>query len=90
MGRGVSGRVLGGGGTGVPETARDDSHASLALKIDALARNPRPGGTKKLVGEQNGWRLRVGDYRMLYEIRDSDRRILIVAIGHRREVYRRR
>jgi mRNA interferase RelE/StbE len=63
---------------------------SLAPKIDALARNPRPGGTKKLVGERNGWRLRVGDYRMLFEIHDSDRRILIVTIGHRREVYRRR
>ncbi|HVA84374.1 MAG TPA: type II toxin-antitoxin system RelE/ParE family toxin [Candidatus Binataceae bacterium] len=48
------------------------------------------GGTQKLVGERNGRRLRVGDYRILYEIRDSDRRILIVTIGHRREIYRRR
>ncbi len=64
--------------------------ASLAPRIDALTRNPRPGGTKKLVGERNGWRLRVGDYRILYEIRDSNHRVLIVTIGHRREVYRRR
>jgi mRNA interferase RelE/StbE len=64
--------------------------ASLAPKIDLLARNPRPSGTKKLVGEKNGWRLRVGDYRILYEIRDSDYRVLIVIIGHRRDVYRRR
>jgi len=66
------------------------ARASLAPKIDLLARNPRPSGTKKLVGEKNGWRLRVGDYRILYEIRDSDYRVLIVIIGHRRDVYRRR
>lgn len=64
--------------------------ASLAPRIDALARNPKPSMTKKLVGESNGWRLRIGDYRILYEIRDSNYRVLIVTIGHRREVYRRR
>lgn len=53
----------------------------------ALEENPRPQGIKKLQGE-DGYRLRVGDYRILYTIDDQTRRVIIHAIGHRREVYR--
>jgi mRNA interferase RelE/StbE len=49
---------------------------------------PRPPGCKKLSGSQNEWRVRVGDYRILYEIDDRIRRVRIYAIGHRREIYR--
>jgi mRNA interferase RelE/StbE len=61
----------------------------IGLKIDALAANPRPQGVRKLEGTENVWRLRVGDYRILYAIEDAILRILVIRIGHRREVYRR-
>lgn len=53
----------------------------------ALAEEPRPGGCKKLKGRE-GWRIRVGDYRVLYEIDDARQTVLIVHIGHRRDIYR--
>jgi mRNA interferase RelE/StbE len=60
----------------------------IAARIDALAENPRPSGVKKLQGSTDTWRFRVGDYRVLYEIRDRQLLILVVKVGHRREVYR--
>ena len=60
----------------------------VAARIDALAANPRPSGVKKLQGSADTWRLRVGDYRVLYEIRDRQLLVLVVKIGHRREIYR--
>lgn len=54
--------------------------------IRDLAENPRPPGCKKLVG-RNGWRIRVGDYRIIYEIDDSGQMITVMHIGHRRDVY---
>jgi mRNA interferase RelE/StbE len=57
-------------------------------KIEALAGNPRPPGIIKLHGEKNLWRLRVGDYRVVYAIDDHSKRIDISIIRHRREVYR--
>lgn len=63
----------------------------IAARImDALARlkdQPRPPGCKKLRGE-NAWRIRVGDYRVVYEIHDKVLHVVVVTIGHRREVYR--
>ena len=60
----------------------------VAARIDALAENPRPSGVKKLQGDANTWRLRAGDYRIIYTIEDNRLVILVVKIGHRREVYR--
>jgi len=57
--------------------------------VDALSRNPRPSGVKKLMGSDN-WRVRVGDYRVIYSIHDSTLTILIIKIGHRREIYHER
>lgn len=54
--------------------------------IRDLAENPRPPGCKKLVG-RSGWRIRVGDYRIIYEIDDSGQMITVMHIGHRRDVY---
>jgi mRNA interferase RelE/StbE len=48
---------------------------------------PRPPGCKKLRGE-NAWRIRVGDYRIIYEIHDQISQVIVVTVGHRREVYR--
>lgn len=56
-------------------------------RIDALARDPRPPGSKKLRGYVNRWRIRVGDYRVIYEVYDKDLLVLIVKIGHRSDVY---
>jgi len=55
--------------------------------IDGLADNPRPINCQKLKG-RGGWRIRAGDYRVVYDIDDSVRTMMIVNIGHRREVYR--
>lgn len=59
----------------------------LADVIDDLAENPRPPGAKKLVG-QNGYRVRQGDYRILYLIDDRARLVRIYRVGNRRDVYR--
>jgi len=60
----------------------------LKIKIDALSTDPRPDGIVKLIGEDNLYRLRVGDYRIIYALQDKKLVVLIVKIGHRREVYR--
>jgi mRNA interferase RelE/StbE len=61
----------------------------IARRIDSLANNPYPSGIKKLEGEDELYRLRVGDYRILYQIKNDVLLVLVVSVGHRREVYRR-
>jgi mRNA interferase RelE/StbE len=56
-------------------------------RLLALKETPRPSGVKKLQGEES-YRLRIGDYRVLYTIDDNSKQVFIIAIGHRREVYR--
>lgn len=56
--------------------------------IQALAKNPRPPGSRKLVGTDNDWRVRVGDYRIIYEIADEIRIVRINRVRHRKDVYR--
>jgi len=58
-------------------------------QIRILAENPRPSGCRKLTGLKNDWRIRVGDYRVLYEIDEKARAVRIMRVRHRREVYRR-
>ena len=60
----------------------------ISAVLDDLQNNPRPPGAKKLTGAE-GWRVRKGDYRILYTVADEARLIRIYRIGHRREVYRR-
>jgi len=55
--------------------------------IRELSAEPRPEGCRKLAG-RNGWRIRVGNYRVIYEIDDSNRTVIILHIGHRRDIYR--
>ena len=58
-------------------------------KLDTLANNPRPRGVKKLSGrKKEGWRIRAGDYRILYRIDDDKELVLIYRIRHRAEAYR--
>lgn len=54
--------------------------------VATLAENPRPNGSKKLAGRK-GWRIREGDYRVIYEVDDVSRQVTILDIGHRRDIY---
>ena len=56
--------------------------------VDALAENPRPEGCRKLAGHDARFRVRSGDYRAIYEVRDRVLVVLVVTVGHRRDVYR--
>jgi mRNA interferase RelE/StbE len=61
----------------------------IKQRIDSLALNPYPQGIKKIEGEEGLYRLRVGDYRILYQVKTKILLVLIVGIGHRRDIYRR-
>jgi mRNA interferase RelE/StbE len=56
-------------------------------KMLALADDPRPPGVKKLAGEDNLWRIRVGDYRVIYQISDRELVVLVVRVRHRSDAY---
>lgn len=58
--------------------------------IELLATEPRPAGAKTLVGGEGEWRVRTGDYRIVYEVRDGTLVVLVLAVRHRREIYQRR
>jgi mRNA interferase RelE/StbE len=60
----------------------------IFVKIEALAKDARPKGCRKIVGEANLWRIRVGEYRVIYSVNDEQRIVDIVIIRHRREAYR--
>ena len=67
----------------------DKDRLRIQEGIDDLATNPRPPGAKKLSGI-DGYRLRKGDYRILFTINDRSKEVRIYRIGHRREIYRER
>ena len=60
----------------------------LAPKINSLAENPRPVGVKKLEAKNDFYRIRVGDYRIVYQINDEMLFVLVLTIAHRSDVYR--
>ena len=66
-----------------PDVRRRTSELLLALETD-----PRPMGTVKLAGQPNRWRIRAGDYRIIYEVDDAADQVLVLRIAHRREAYR--
>jgi len=61
----------------------------IVQEIESLADDPRPPGVKKLVGEDNLWRIRVGDYRVVYEIKNAKLLVLVLRIAHRKDIYRK-
>lgn len=65
----------------------EDVYRRIRVAIQSLATNPRPPGCKKLVN-RDAWRIRVGDYRVIYEIDDEQLTVLVVDVLHRRESYR--
>jgi mRNA interferase RelE/StbE len=66
----------------------EEERSRTQAAIDDLQRNPRPRGVRKIRGQANYWRLRVGSYRVLYEIDDAAATLTIYRIRHRREAYR--
>ena len=60
----------------------------LRETIEALSENPRPAGSLKMQGRDELYRVRVGDYRILYQIQDAVLVVLVVEIGNRRDIYR--
>ncbi|RKY07577.1 MAG: type II toxin-antitoxin system RelE/ParE family toxin [Planctomycetota bacterium] len=60
----------------------------LIRKLRELENDPRPHGCKRLQGKKNLYRVRSGDYRIIYTIKDNQLLVLVVQIGHRRDVYR--
>jgi len=69
------------------ERVSGETETRLLAKLSELEANPRPSGCKKLKN-RDAWRIRVGDYRVIYEIHDKILRVIVVTVGHRREVYR--
>jgi mRNA interferase RelE/StbE len=61
--------------------------ARIMPRLEGLATGPRPHGCKKLKGGANEWRIRIGDYRVIYEIDDAAKTVDVTRIAHRREVY---
>ena len=64
-----------------------DARRRVQAAVELLADQPRPNAAKKLVGGDGGWRVRTGDYRIIYEIRNDVLLVLVVAVGHRRDIY---
>jgi mRNA interferase RelE/StbE len=65
----------------------DPLFSRIDRKIVELADQPRPAGCKKLKGYSDQWRVRVGDWRVVYIIDDNAKRVMVTRIAHRREVY---
>jgi mRNA interferase RelE/StbE len=65
----------------------DDVAQRILTRLAGLETNPRPAGVKKLKG-RDAWRIRVGDYRVVFEIHDRVLQVIVITVGHRRKIYR--
>lgn len=70
------------------ESLGDSERARVAEAIAALTWNPRPRGCRKLATSDDDYRLRIGDYRVLYEVTDARKTILVYRIRHRSSAYK--
>ncbi|WP_218160718.1 type II toxin-antitoxin system RelE family toxin [Arsenicibacter rosenii] len=68
------------------EKLAQNEYSRIVSRLRALADNPRPVGYKKLKG-RTGYRIRIGAYRIVYEIEDGQLIILVIDIGHRKDIY---
>jgi mRNA interferase RelE/StbE len=64
-----------------------DIASRILARLAGLETNPRPADVRKLKG-RDAWRIRVGDYRVIYEIHDRVLQVIVITVGHRREIYR--
>lgn len=62
----------------------------IRTAIAALSEDPRPAASTQMVGYENVWRLRIGDYRVVYMIKDDVLIVTVLKVGHRKDVYERR
>ncbi|MEO6982602.1 MAG: type II toxin-antitoxin system RelE/ParE family toxin [Edaphobacter sp.] len=69
----------------LPHSVRD----RILDAAEDLSDDPRPHGARKLTGEKTAWRIRVGDYRVIYDVFDTELTVTVVRAAHRREVYDR-
>ena len=60
----------------------------IVSRIKSLTQEPRPDGCRKITGSRSDWRIRIGDYRVIYEIDEKARVVRVMRVRHRREVYR--
>lgn len=72
----------------LPSLGTKKDRAKIVARIRALATEPRSSGAEKLVGEQNSYRVRQGNYRIVYTIDDRNKLVVIEKIGDRKDVYR--
>ena len=61
----------------------------VVRRLDKLGQDPRPPGVEKLEGDESTYRIRIGEYRIVYDIHDKVLIVLVLKVGHRREIYRR-
>ena len=73
----------------IEAVAKKQDRRRLVARIRALADEPRPQACEKLSGHRDRYRVRQGSYRVVYSVDDAGRIVLIVKVGHRREIYRR-
>ncbi|HBR16122.1 MAG TPA: plasmid stabilization protein [Deltaproteobacteria bacterium] len=66
-----------------------EDYRRIIPHIKALSNNPRPSGCRKITSSESDWRIRVGDYRVIYEIAEKAKLVKVMKIRHRREVYRK-
>lgn len=67
----------------------DQIYDRIAAKIQLLAEDPRPDGVVKIKGSDNEYRIRIGNYRVRYEVHDSELIILLLQCKHRKDIYRK-
>ena len=65
-----------------------DDFYRIITRIQALVEDPRPDGCRKITGSKSDWRIRIGEYRVIYEIDEKSSAVRIIRIRHRREAYR--
>lgn len=70
------------------ENLEDNLIESIFSKIDSLIINPHPTGSEKIKGSKNYWRIRIGDYRVIYSINKKSNLVEILTVRHRKDVYR--
>lgn len=69
------------------QLSKNDFHRIIS-SIKSLQDNPRPPGCRKITGSKSDWRIRIGDYRVIYEIADAERAVRVMRVRHRKSAYR--
>ena len=72
----------------IEAVGQKEDRQRIVTRIRSLARDPRPFGSEKLSGREDLYRLRVGRYRVVYSVGDAELVVVIVRVGHRKDVYR--